>query len=156
MYTAIGVKTNKPYLEAETKSDLMRELSEDYQWQMGKQCIYPEPLRIENSNKYINDLDNLSEKERKKVLLNNSEKEEISQFFRKKSKGNDVPRKRNDSRNVQVKCTIPNGEILMFGSISDTARYFGIQASTVKTNMDNETTDSKGNFYERMTVNNDS
>lgn len=48
-----------------------------------------------------------------------------------------------------MKCTIPNGEVLMFDSISDIARYFGIQASTVKTNMDNETTDSKGNFYER-------
>lgn len=128
----------------------MQQLSEGYKWQTDEQCFYPEPLRIENSNKRISDLNNLTEKERKKVLLNNIDNEKVSQILRKGFRKNEVPRKRNDSRNVQVKCTIPNGEILMFGSISDTARYFGIQASTVKTNMDNETTDSKGNFYERV------
>ena len=152
MYKAIGTKTNRTYEKADTESDLMRKLDESYKWQTDEQCFYPEPLRIENSNKRITDLNSLTEKERKKVLLNNSDNEKVSQILRKGFRKNEAPRKRNASRNVQVKCTIPNGEILIFDSISDTARYFGIQPSTVVTNMDNETIDSKGNFYERMSA----
>lgn len=150
MYTAVGEKTKIIYIKAKSKSELMRQLTEEYKWKSAEQCFYPEPLKIEQLNRPTVDVEKLTEKERKKALLNNSDNEKVSRILRKGFRKNEVPRKRNDSRNVKVKCTIPNGEVLMFDSISDTARYFGIQPSTVVSNMDNEKFDSKGNFYERF------
>lgn len=83
MYAAVGEKTKIIYIKAESKSELMRQLTEEYKWQSDEQCFYPESLKIEQLNRPTVDVEKLTEKERKKALLNNSDNEKVSQILRK-------------------------------------------------------------------------
>lgn len=98
MYQAIGIKTKTIYIQTESKSDLIRQLSEGYQWQSDDQYLYPEPLKIENLNRSLADFENLTRKERKKILLTNVENEKISEFLGKEFRQEEVPINRRDGQ----------------------------------------------------------